>query len=431
MDIKKQMEIKIPSEATYIIETLENSGFAAYVVGGCVRDCILGKEPGDWDICTSAPPEQSLQIFSGEHIIETGLCHGTITLVLNGSPFEITTFRKDGAYSDNRRPDSVEFVSELKSDLSRRDFTINAMAYSKKEGIIDYFGGSFDLQNKLVRCVGDADRRFCEDALRIMRALRFASTLGFAIEKNTAEAMEKNKKLLGNIAAERIARELNLLLLGQGAKNTMASHNLVISEILPEAEPIGSGHFAHVLDCISAAPPDLAIRLSMFFCSRQIAKKALMRLKSDNATISEVECLVLHRNAPLCPDRINLKRWLNRLGERMLKKLIEAKKAEAMVGDEKCRQAMLNEISLQIDTIIGQRQCYSLKDLAINGRDLIDAGVKEGPLIGEILGRLLDMVIDEQVENEKSALINEAPFPRSGNMCSEYERSSYAAHTNR
>ena len=396
--------MKIPSEATYIIETLESSGFAAYVVGGCVRDAILGKEPGDWDICTIALPEQSLRIFEGQKVLETGLQHGTITLVLDGSPFEITTFRKDGAYSDNRRPDSVEFVSELKSDLSRRDFTINAMAYSKKEGIIDYFGGSSDLQNKLVRCVGDADRRFCEDALRIMRALRFASTLGFDIEKNTAEAMEKNKKLLCNIAAERIVRELNLMLLGQGAKTTMEKHGAIIAEILPELCEIGQ--IAHVLYCISAAPPDLAIRLSMFFCSCQVAKRALMRLKYDNATINEVECLVLHHNAPLCPDRINLKHWLNRLGERMLKKLIEVKKAEAIAGDEKCRQAMLNEISLQIDEIISQRQCYSLKDLAINGRDLIDAGVKEGPMIGDMLGRLLDMVINEQVENEKSALID-------------------------
>ena len=215
--------ITIPGEVQYIINTFAASSSEAYIVGGCVRDSVLGKNPTDWDICTPALPERTMELFKDHHIIKTGLRHGTITLILNHKPFEITTYRIDGAYTDNRRPDNVEFVSSLKEDLSRRDFTINAMAYNPSEGIIDFFGGIEDLKNGIIRCVGDPDRRFEEDALRIMRALRFAAVLGFSVHKKTREAVLRNKARLSNIAAERIAAELNKAIIAEGVKIGRAS----------------------------------------------------------------------------------------------------------------------------------------------------------------------------------------------------------------
>jgi len=215
--------MKIPEEVQYIINTLENNGCEAYAVGGCVRDSLLGKEPKDWDICTPALPEHTMKFFAGHKIIETGLRHGTITLRINHNSFEVTTYRIDGVYSDNRHPDKVEFANDLKEDLSRRDFTINAMAYNPKTGIVDFFGGAKDLEYGIIKCVGDANKRFQEDALRIMRALRLASVLGFSISSDTSKAILENKSLLKNIAVERIAAELNKLIVGNNVRNILLS----------------------------------------------------------------------------------------------------------------------------------------------------------------------------------------------------------------
>lgn len=227
------MTIQIPSHARQLLELLHSCGHEAYVVGGCVRDALLGREPKDWDMCTSATPEEMLRCFEGERVLLTGLKHGTVTVLMEHEPYEVTTFRVDGSYTDNRHPDSVTFVRDVRMDLARRDFTVNAMAYNPRDGLIDCFGGQEDLRNGVIRCVGDADARFQEDALRIMRALRFASSYGFTLQKETAEAAVRNAGLLQSIAAERIYSEMNRLLTGQGRLPVLLMHPRIITAILP------------------------------------------------------------------------------------------------------------------------------------------------------------------------------------------------------
>jgi len=415
------MIIKISNEVQYIIETLQKSGYEAYIVGGCVRDRILGKEPKDWDICTPALPEQTMKCFAEYHIIETGLQHGTVTLMLNHIPFEITTYRIDGQYSDNRRPDKVEFVSSLKADLSRRDFTINAMAYNSNKGIVDFFGGMDDLNTGIIRCVGDAGQRFREDALRIMRALRFASVLSFSIDEDTSKAMLDNKNLLKNIAVERIASEINRMITGNGVSNILLKYWPVITEIIPEIAPMNgfeqnnSYHchdvLHHSLFSIDHAPKNIVIRLAMLFhpqVSSDMAKAILLRLKYDNDTIKDVTELVFYHDANIQPDIKHVKRWLNKIGEEKLRQLIEVKKADAMAQSvyyQKEKLGTLDKISDVLNEIIEQQQCFSLKDLAVNGKDLLAVGFEEGVEIGAALNRLIEMVIDEQVENDKHELL--------------------------
>lgn len=232
------MTMDMPKNVDTAINLLQSAGFEAYAVGGCVRDSLLGKTPNDWDITTSAKPENMKSVFADFHCIDTGIKHGTVTVVIDGEPLEITTFRLDGEYEDNRHPKSVTFTSNLGADLGRRDFTVNAMAYSKMTGTVDLFGGQNDLKNKIIRCVGDPDRRFNEDALRILRALRFASALDFEIEEKTAQSLLKNCALLGNISEERIAKELLKLVCGKGAKRILTGFAPVLFEILPELQPM-------------------------------------------------------------------------------------------------------------------------------------------------------------------------------------------------
>jgi len=435
------VNIKIPDEAQYIINRLEESGYEAYVAGGCVRDAVLETEPKDWDICTQALPEQTMKCFEGQRIIETGLRHGTITLVLDHKPFEITTYRVDGTYSDNRHPDTVEFVKDLKEDLARRDFTINAMAYNPKTGIVDFFGGQEDIKDGIIRCVGDADKRFQEDALRIMRALRFAAVLGFTIEKNTSNSCIGNRQLLQNIAVERIAVELNQLIVGKGVFDVLRTHTSVLTEIIPEMIPmVGFDQntayhcfdvFQHTLRSVAYAPSDVVIRLTMLFhdiakpkcyhedergghfyghaqAGAEMAREILQRLKYDNDTIETVTQLILYHGVELHPESKSIKRWLNRIGEVRLRQLIEVKRADAMAKADQYRQGdmdALDRITATIDEVIEQQQCFALKDLAVDGRDLIAVGVPQGTAIGKWLNRLMDMVIDEQVENDKGKLL--------------------------
>jgi len=387
------MEIKIPDDAIYILNAIEAAGYEANVVGGCVRDALLGKAPDDWDICTSALPEQTMEIFYNHHIIETGLQHGTVTLMLHKKPYEITTYRVDGKYKDNRRPEQVKFVSVLKRDLARRDFTINAMAYNPKTGLADYYGGRQDLADKIIKCVGNPDKRFGEDALRIMRAMRFAAALGFKIDGGTKQAMLENKALLNNIAKERIAAELNKLIVGDGAAEIILEHFAVISEVIPELTELHD---------FSRAPKDIGVRLAVLFngTDSETAVKILRRLKYDNATAATVKTLVLYRGADIQPESKNIKRWLNKIGEETLRKLLEVKRAG--------NTAQLDNITSVLNEIIEQNQCFSLKNLAVGGNDLISIGITEGTKIGGILKRLLDIVIDEQIENEKTILLETA-----------------------
>ena len=407
------MNIEITAEVEYIISTLEKNGYEAYAVGGCIRDSIMGGNPKDWDICTSAHPNQTIKCFKKHTIIETGLKHGTVTLILEHKPFEITTYRIDGDYIDNRRPDSVEFVSDLKKDLSRRDFTVNAIAYNPRDGIVDYFNGIDDIKSKIIRCVGNADQRFQEDALRIMRALRFASALGFTIDKNTSEAIYNNKILLKNIAVERIAIELNKLITGENAGNIIFEYTSVMTEIIPEIEEIlHSGNNDSRWKCTVSntdnAPVNAVLRLTALLYgitghkppqdASDTARKILRRLKYDNATVSSVTKLILYRDSEIKPERIHIKRWLNKTGENTFRQLIKIREADIKY----------QEILILLDEIINKRLCFSLKDLAVRGDDLINAGLSKGTEIGEILNLLLDMVIDEKVDNNKQDLLETA-----------------------
>jgi len=269
------MNIKLPKDVIYILQRLENSGYSAYVVGGCVRDALLGNAPQDWDICTSALPQQVINTFSDYRVIKTGIKHGTVTLMLNSNMYEITTFRTEKDYSDNRRPDTVEFVADIKEDLSRRDFTVNAMAYNPKQGLIDLFFGLDDLDMHIIRTVGNADVRFNEDALRILRALRFSAKLCFNIEKSTAASVHRNKGLLNNIAAERILAEFKQLLLSENAVNILREYYDVISVFIPEISPMvgfcqyNSYHcydvWEHTLHALSYADNNIIIRLAVLF----------------------------------------------------------------------------------------------------------------------------------------------------------------------
>ena len=435
------MNIVLPAQVRFIIDTLENSGFEAYAVGGCIRDSFLGKEPKDWDICTSALPEQTMRVFDGQHIIETGLKYGTITLMSDHQPFEITTYRADRKYSDNRRPDSVKFVSVLKRDLARRDFTINAMAYSPRAGLADYYGGVRDLADKKIKCVGNPDKRFGEDALRIMRTLRFASTLGFEIEDGTSDGVRRNRELLRNIAAERISAELNKLLTGGGVGEILRGYTDVLSMIIPEIESMVGFRqntpyhyldvWEHTVTSIENAPPDPLLRLTMLLhdiakpkcytesdsrghfhghphVSSDMAVKIMKRLKYSGEAVGTVSCLVLHHDEPIEPTQKSVRRWLSRIGEQRLLQLIEVKRADAMAQSERYRYeklSALDRVPPIIDEIVREQLCFSLKDLAVSGKDLLDLGVPQGGLIGEILNKLLDMVISELVANEKEALL--------------------------
>jgi len=388
-----KVEINLPDEVQYIIEALEGEGYEAYIVGGCVRDSLLGKDPEDWDICTTALPEETMRVFKDKHIIETGLKHGTVTLMIEGKPFEITTYRAEGAYSDHRRPDNVEFIKDIREDLSRRDFTVNAMAYSPKRGVADFFNGQDDLREGVIRCVGNPDIRFQEDALRIMRALRFSSVLTFHIEQNTAEAMLKNRALLGKIAAERITDELNQLILGDNVSAVASKYSQILFEVVPELRPVRG--LAQILKSVGKTPKTLNLRLAILLqeTGSEVAEGILRRLKYDNDTINTVVQLILYQDSIIRPERCDIKKWLKIIGEKRLRQLLDVK------------QSSLDRTRLILDEIIENQECFSVGGLAVNGNDLISAGIAEGAEIGKLLDDLVDLVICGALENDKETLL--------------------------
>ncbi len=434
-------EITIPRGAKKIIAALNDAGFEAYVVGGCVRDSLLGREPKDWDICTNAKCDEvksSLELRT----VDTGIKHGTVTVLADDGAYEVTTYRRDGDYSDNRHPDSVEFVNELREDLARRDFTVNAMAYNQAKGLVDEFGGLSDIENKLIACVGVADDRFKEDALRIMRALRFASVYGYSIEKETSDAIHRNKSRLASIAQERIQAELVKLLHGEGVFDILSEYGDVISEIIPEIKPcIGFEqnnkyhkytvyeHIAHAVENYKGGDTSVKIALLLHDIgkpqvysedengghfyehavhSHEMAKNILERLKFDNKTKSEVLELVLYHDLQIEPTPKSVRRRLGKMGERRLRQLLWVKLADILAHSEKTWEAGIgncNAVELLIDEIISEEQCFTLKDLAVNGTDLMAVGIKEGREVGQILHTLLEMVIDGKLKNVKEDLI--------------------------
>lgn len=437
--------IVLPQDVAFLIKELESSGFEAWAVGGCVRDSLLGLVPHDWDVCTSAQPEQTLAVFQGRRVIETGIRHGTVTVLLDNIPYEVTTYRTEGIYSDSRRPDSVSFVVNLKEDLSRRDFTVNAMAYHPTRGLYDNFGGEEDLKNKIIRCVGDPATRFQEDALRIMRALRFSATYGFSIEEKTSQALLDLKDRLLLIAPERIREELMRLIAGAGAAIVLREYAQVLFTVLPELAPM-HGHeqfnpchhldlWEHTLQSVSAMTPDPVLRLTMllhgagkpacFFRdekgighfyghsqeSLKIAGEVMSRLRFDNQTVKAVGELVLHHDDVILANEANVLHWLNRIGEARLQQLISVKRADVMAQRPDKREEKLLDIGalercLQI--VLQKKLPYKLKDLAITGVDLKSIGIAPGPQVGRILDSLLDQVMDGDLPNERDVLLKAA-----------------------
>lgn len=424
------------------IEMLNNAGYEAYAVGGCVRDAIMNIEINDFDITTSATPEEMQQVFKNERTYETGIKHGTITFVYENENVEITTYRLDGEYEDNRRPKSVEFTKSLENDLKRRDFTMNAIVYNNNEGYIDMFGGIEDIKNKTIRAIGNPKDRFNEDALRILRAIRFASKLGFEIEENTKKAMLECKHLLHNISGERIAAEINKFVLGSNVKKAILDHYDILSEIIPEFEAMHNfdqKNDWHVYDVLTHTAvvventPQIAhLRLTALLHdtgkvhtftvdekgighfyghndkSAEIAENYLTKYKYDNFTKERVYKLVKVHDTPIEPDRILIKKRINRMGKDCFFDLIKIKRADNLAQNpNKVRLDIIDEIE-KIATDIVNEDCFTLGSLKINGGDLIKNGFKPGKQLGNILNTLLEEVMEEKIPNEKEALLNRA-----------------------
>lgn len=428
--------ITVPENVQKAIDVLNSNGFKAYIVGGCVRDSILGKTPDDYDLTTNATPEEMEQCFKDYRVIETGIKHGTLTVIINHTLMEITTHRIDGEYTDNRRPNSVSFSRRLTDDLSRRDFTVNAMAYNNEVGLVDEFGGMNDLKAGVIKAVGDPDKRFEEDALRIIRALRFASVLGFKTETETAKAVMRNKELLRNIAPERIFTEFSKLICGNCADILMMYRD-VFAVFIPEITPLfdlcqnNKYHiydaWEHTVKSVEYIENELDLRLTMFFhdigkgrfdgknghfyghaeYSRKIAFDTLKRLRCDNNTINTVCTLVKYHDTPIEANKKIIKRRLNALGTENLKKLLKVKRADILAQSPEYRARLneLDEVEKICNEIISQEQCFRLKDLAVNGKDIMSLGIS-GKAVGETLDKLLNLVIDERLENNKDELLN-------------------------
>lgn len=439
------VRIALPEKVKYIIDTITKAGYEAYAVGGCIRDCILGRKPDDWDITTSASPCQVKALFL--HTIDTGIRHGTVTVMVEREGFEVTTYRIDGVYEDGRHPKEVAFTASLAEDLKRRDFTINAMAYNEEAGLVDLFGGMEDMGRKVIRCVGNPAERFGEDALRLMRAVRFSAQLGYGIEDETAAAMKKLSPNLVLVSAERIQSELVKLVISPHPENLrIACETGITKAILPEFDACmetgqNNPHHCysvgeHILKSMEAVRPDKALRLAMLFhdmgkpatltmddegiahfhghpqVSRDIAEKILKRLRFDNHTIHRVTSLVKYHDYDVGPELGSVRRAMMKMGEDIFLGMLEVKKADLKAQSSYMRQekeARLEALYEAYEQIKAREQCVSLKDLAVTGRDLIkEAGMKPGPEIGAMLSRLLDMVVEEPSLNEREILLLKA-----------------------
>ena len=434
--------MKLSNGAIKAIKLLNDAGYESYCVGGCVRDAIMGNEINDYDITTSATPKEMQQVFKNERTFETGIKHGTITFVYEKENVEITTYRVEGEYEDNRHPKSVEFTRKLENDLKRRDFTINAIVYNENEGYIDMFNGMKDIEGKIIRAIGNPKERFTEDALRILRAIRFSSVLGFEIEKETKKAMLECKHLLHNISEERIAIEINKFLLGKNVKNAILENYEILGEIIPEIiqmhnfDQKNDWHIYDVLThtavVVESIPPVPHLRLiallhdtgkvhtftvdkngvGHFFGhnekSGEIAYEYLTKYKYDNFTKNRVHKIVKIHDTPIKPDKIFIKKRINRMGKDCFFDLIKIKRADNLAQNpNKVRLDIIDEIE-RIATEIVNESCFSLKNLAINGSDLIKEGYTPGKNLGIILETLLNEVIEEKIPNEREALLERA-----------------------
>ena len=393
------MRIEMPQDVEWIIDRIRKNGFEAFAVGGCVRDTLLGREPGDWDITTSAKPEEVKKIFG--KTVDTGLQHGTVTIIRNRMGYEVTTYRIDGEYHDGRHPESVEFTSNLKEDLKRRDFTINAMAYSHETGIVDAFDGMDDLQNKVIRCVGLAHDRFTEDALRILRAIRFAAQLGFEIEGETYKAISDIAPNLKNVSKERIQVELTKLLLSDYPENMMmVKETGICPYVTPEFEQIfEQENCAERIAKGKKLPKEKSIRWAGFLRHMEPVKvrQILKGLKLDNETIDNGRMMVEAAQTPLAPEKAQIRRFLSKMSRYQFEGCLYLKELDGDFAVEEIRR-LWKEIEEAGD-------CISLKMLAVNGSDLMAAGVEKGKILGETLNWLLGMVLEHPEWNTKEILL--------------------------
>jgi len=438
-----QNKIQLPEHVKEIIGLLDSNSFSAYVVGGAIRDSLLGRPVHDWDICTEALPEDVIRIFSKYTVVPTGLKHGTVSIIIDGWMYEVSTFRADGDYSDNRHPDSVTFIRDIRNDLCRRDFTINAMAYNEKEGLIDPFDGMLDIENKIIRCVGIPDRRFDEDALRMLRAIRLSSQLGFSISGLTQQAIIDRPYLILKISPERVQQEINKILLSDHPEYIKKIYDYRIMEpIIPElhkcfgVDQKNENHIynvgEHIIETIKYTPNNLILRLSAMLhdigkpstmtvdangvghfyrhedVSCDMAREILQRLKYDNYTIDEV-CLLVKTHMNCIPaTKRTMRRLLNQIGKERIMNWFALKDADAKARKESNYLFIKNKIDKSIDLynqVILDDECFSLKDLAINGDDLKNIGYKEGKEIGETLADCLRIVIEDAEKNNKEYLL--------------------------
>ena len=439
-----RFNIEVPAPVNYIIQELEKCGHEAYIVGGCVRDSVLGRKPHDYDICTSATPDEILQAFPYEEIIPTGLQHGTVTILINKEPFEVTTYRIDGDYSDNRRPDNVTFTKNLVEDLRRRDFTINAMAYNPKTGLIDPFNGMEDIKYKKIRCVGSAEDRFNEDALRILRAIRFEAQLNFAGLPETMFEIERQYERLNNISIERINSEFCKIVASEQFRVELVLYPNVFSLFIPELKDLigfqqnnpyhAYDVFNHTVHAIEKCESDdLVVRLAVFFhdfgkphsyqdgedgirhfkghgkVSAEITDSIMKRLRFDNETRNNVVELVYYHDATFEVGKKYIRRWPNKIGKKQFRQLLEIRKADIKGQKpdyEESRIEKVNNIENIFEEILKEQECFSLKNLAINGNDVKKTmNLKEGKDIGYWLNEILKRVMDGELKNDRDDLI--------------------------
>lgn len=436
------MDLQIPTNVHKILDVLNAAGFEAYAVGGCVRDSLLGRTPDDWDITTSASPGQVKSLF--RRTVDTGLAHGTVTVLMGGEGFEVTTYRIDGEYEDGRHPKEVTFTTNLKEDLKRRDFTINAMAYHPETGIVDYFHGEEDLKNRIIRCVGDPMERFSEDALRILRAVRFSAQLGFSIEEETKKALGVIAPNLKRVSAERIQTELIKLLVSPHPDYLRIAYETGITKVFlqefdacmetPQNTP---HHFCsvgeHTLCSLKKVRPDKVLRLTMLLHDigkpvvrrtdetgrdhfkqhgpqgEKLAREILRRLKFDNDTIKKVVTLIKWHDFRPLPSMVQVRKAVNQIGEELFPLYLEVQRADLLSQSEYKREQKLerlNGVEQCYREIQEKEQCVSLKTLAVTGRDLMEAGMAPGKELGETLNRLLEAVLEHPEWNKKEILLN-------------------------
>ncbi|MGN1148571.1 MAG: CCA tRNA nucleotidyltransferase [Lachnospiraceae bacterium] len=443
---KINRKIVLPEKVKLIIRTIQAAGFEAYAVGGCIRDSVLGREPNDWDITTSARPEEVKALF--RRTVDTGIKHGTVTVMLDKEGFEVTTYRIDGEYEDGRHPKDVQFTASLTEDLKRRDFTINAMAYNDKDGLVDVFDGIGDLQRGIIRCVGDPRERFTEDALRMLRAIRFSAQLGYTIEEGTKAAIKELSPTLNRISAERIQVELIKLLLSPHPDYLRIAYDTGVTKVFfPEWDktmvtPQNHPHHCynvgeHILHSLLEVPSDKVLRLAMLLHDiakpetleiddtgvthfhgheikgEEMSRKIMRRLRLDNDTIHKVCTLVLYHDYGngVAPDCRIVRRAVNKIGEDLFPSLLLVRKADIMAQSDYQREEKLANLEAWrqcYENILKSGECVSLKTLAISGKDLIEAGIAPGKRMGEILDGLLQEVLEDPSKNTREYLLSQA-----------------------